>query len=100
MERKSLEEMNAWNYSEAWTFFTKNAIGIEIPETSEYVYSLATIPSIDLRECSKAKKILRKFIFGNTLVLIDGASNSGKTTFAKRLANDVGASIVDIDMTR
>ena len=94
-----LDEMVKWNYAKAWKFFTENSIGRLIPETELYVRSMSHTVAEDLRGQSDAhKKILNAINTTKTLVHIDGGSLNGKTTFAKRLAKHINASVVDIDL--
>ena len=94
----NIEEMVKWNYSRAWQFFTENAFGRLIPETVLYLRSLSLCPTEDLRGCFNARKKILDSLEDKTLVVIDGASLNGKTVFAKRLAKQINASVVDIDL--
>ena len=94
----SLEEMIRWNYAKAWKFFTEYSVGRLIPETELYVRSMAPTLAEDLRGQSDAREKILNAINVKTLVLIDGGSLNGKTTFAKRLAKHINASVVDIDL--
>lgn len=93
-----IEEMNKWNYAKAWKFFTENAFGRLIPETELYMRSLPLCLTEDLRGQQNARDKILGSIKGKTLILIDGASLNGKTTFANRLAKHINANIVDIDL--
>lgn len=95
-----IEEMLKWNYAKAWKFFTENAFRRMIPETELYMRSMQVCLTEDLRGKEDARqKILNSLeIKGNSLILIDGSSLNGKSTFANRLAKQINASIVDIDM--
>lgn len=95
---KTLEEMNQWNYKEALKYFNENAHNQYIPETEVYIRSLRPIQTIDLRKNYNARKVLLETVASGTLVLIDGPSNNGKTTLAKRISDKTGAEIVDIDL--
>lgn len=94
----SFEEMARWDYAKAWKFFSENAVGRLIPEVEVYVRTLPPTVAEDLRGRSDARGKILNAIKGKTLVLIDGASLNGKTTFAKRLAKHINASVVDIDL--
>ena len=94
----SLEEMIRWNYAKAWKFFTEYSVGRLIPETELYVRSMAPTLAEDLRGQSDAREKILNAVNVKTLVLIDGGSLNGKTTFAKRLAKHINASVVDIDL--
>ena len=93
-----IEEMNKWNYSKTWSFFTENAVNRFIPESELYLRSLKLCPTKDIREDKDAKKIILESLKKKSLILIDGSSLNGKTTFATRLSNQTKASIVDIDL--
>lgn len=94
----SLLEMEKWNYKTAWEFFTREAFQKYIPETEIYIRSLPLSETFDLRRNYQARSIIMNSINKNSLILIDGPSASGKTTFAKRLAKKTNAIIVDIDL--
>lgn len=102
---KTLEEMNNWSYKEAFYFFNNNAVQQFIPESREYVMSLRPCVTMDLREGNKysldTKKscdIILGAITSQTLILVDGNSASGKSTFSKRLAKKLDAEVLDIDL--
>ena len=69
-----------------------------IPETALYLRSLSLCQTKDVRGCSDAHEKILNSLNGKTLVLIDGASLNGKTTFANRLAKQVNATVIDIDL--
>ena len=94
----NIEEMIKWNYAKAWKFFTENAFGRLIPETVVYIGCLSPCTTEDVRGCPDAREKILNSLKENTLILIDGASLNGKTTFAKRLAKKTNASVVDIDL--
>ena len=94
----NIEEMAKWNYSRAWKFFTENAFSGLIPETVLYLRSLSLCPTVDVRGCSNAREKILNSLKDKTLILIDGASLNGKTTFAMRLVKQTNASVVDIDL--
>lgn len=94
----NIEEMNKWNYYKAWEFFTNNAFNRYIPETELYVRSLKFGKTIDLRDDKDARKKILESIKPKTLILFDGGTLNGKTTFAERLARNIGAQVVDIDI--
>lgn len=94
----SFEEMVRWNYAKAWKFFSENAVGRLIPEVELYVRTLPPTTAEDLRGQADSREKILNAINGKTLVLIDGGSLNGKTTFAKRLAKHINASVVDIDL--
>lgn len=93
-----IEEMVNWDYSKAWKFFTENAFGRLIPETVLYLRSLSLCQTEDVRGCSDAYEKILNSLKKHTLVLIDGSSLNGKTTFAKRLAKQANATVIDIDL--
>jgi len=93
-----IEQMNKWNYQEAWNFFSKNSFNRLIPEAELYVRSLTHCSTEDLRNDKDARKKILEVLKKNSLILIDGSSLNGKTTFAKRLAKHIKADVVDIDL--
>lgn len=93
-----IEEMVKWNYARAWKFFTENAFRRLIPETILYIRSLSLCLTEDVRGHSDAREKILNSLKDNTLILIDGATLNGKTTFAKRLAKWTNTSVVDIDL--
>ena len=98
---KTIQEMNNWTYKKAWQFFTENAVNNYIPEAPLYVEGLEKMSkTIDVRDDKNARsKILKSIKNKKTLVLIDGSSLNGKSTFARRIVNNLnGAEIVDIDL--
>lgn len=94
----TLTEMMKWNYKKAWQFFTENAVQRYIPESEYYIRSLNYVPTIDLRDNRKAKEIITQKISSNTLILIDGPSANGKTTFAYRISQHINGIVIDIDL--
>lgn len=94
----NIEEMVKWNYARAWKFFNENAFGRLIPETVLYIGSLSLCQTEDVRGHYDAREKILNSLKGKTLVLIDGASLNGKTTFAKRLGKRTNANVVDIDL--
>lgn len=97
MNMVTIQEMEGWNYEKAWGFF-KMFAGKYIPELSLYVRSLEPCKTVDIREDSCARQRILDVINSKTLILIDGSSSSGKSTFANRLANKTGAKVIDIDI--
>lgn len=94
----TIKQMNKWDYSTAWQFFTNNAVNRYIPETELYLRSLKITKTIDLRYDKGAREKILESLKPRTLILIDGASINGKSTFAGRLARNIGAEVVDIDI--
>lgn len=94
----TMEEMNNWNYAKTWKFFSENAFNRFIPETEQYIRSLKVCVTEDLREEKDAKLKILNALKKKTLILIDGSSLNGKTTFANRLSKHIQANIVDIDL--
>lgn len=94
----TIQEMNNWNYSKTWRFFTENAVNQYIPEAELYLRSLKICETVDIRDDKEARNKILDSIKCRTLVFIDGASANGKTTFAKRLASHTNAEVVDIDI--
>lgn len=94
----TMEEMNNWNYATAWDFFNKNAVRQYIPESQTYVQSLKIGKTIDIRDDSEAREKILQSLKSKSLILMDGSSLNGKSTFAKRLARMIEAEVVDIDM--
>lgn len=95
----TIEEMKNWDYKTAWKFFTDNAVQCYIPETELYVRSLGNCQTEDLRTDKQAyKKIMNILLNQKTLILIDGSSMNGKTTFANRLVKKIKGNIIDIDL--
>ncbi len=94
----TIAEMNKWNYAKAWKFFTENACNRLIPESKLYVRSMDLCQTIDIRNDKDAREKILASIKCKTLILIDGATLNGKSTFAERLAHIIGATIVDIDI--
>ena len=95
---KTLEEMNSWDYKTAYSFFEKNAYLNIIPESVIYLNSLPIGTTADLRSNYESREIILRSISSSTLILIDGASGNGKTTFGKRLSKFIGAELIDIDI--
>lgn len=95
---KTIEEMSKWNYKTAWKFFTENAFNRYIPESELYIRSLTLVPTEDLRDDENARQKILGNLKKKSLILIDGSSLNGKTTFANRLSKQIKASIVDIDL--
>lgn len=96
---KTIEEMSNWNYAEAWEFFTTNALNTYIPETALYIQSSKFSQTFDIRDDKNARnKILESVKDKRSLILFDGGSLNGKSTFARRLAKHIDCEIVDIDM--
>jgi len=97
---KTIEEINKWSYKEAWQFFNENAINRYVPELKLYFQSLEkNCKTIDLRDDKDARKKILESVKGKkTLILVDGSSLNGKTTFANRLSNCIDCEIVDIDI--
>lgn len=93
-----IEEMSKWNYATAWKFFSENAVNRYIPETELYVRSSRFCKTIDLRDCGEAAESIYSALRSKSLILMDGSSLNGKTTFSQRLAKRIGADIVDIDL--
>jgi len=93
-----IEQMSQWNYQKAWNFFSENAFNRLIPETVLYIRSLTHCPTEDLRNDKDARSKILEALKKKSLILIDGSSLNGKTTFAKRLAKHIEADIVDIDL--
>lgn len=96
--RKQLEEMLNWSYKEAYAFFTENAYGRVIPESKEYVTSLNSSSTIDLRKNSNARELILNSINHRTFILVDGGSLNGKSTIANRIAKHVNGIVLDIDL--
>ena len=94
----NIEEMNKWSYAEAWQFFTSNALKQYIPESELYVRSLKISKTIDIRNNNNARNKILESIKPKTLLLFDGSSLNGKTTFAERLAQTIDAQVVDSDI--
>ena len=94
----TINEMNNWNYATAWEFFTNNAYNQYIPETELYVRSLNIRKTIDIRDDKDARNKILGAIKTKSLILLDGSSLNGKTTFARRLARNINAQVVDIDI--
>lgn len=94
----TMEEMNNWDYATALEFFNKNAVGQYIPETQMYVESLKKCKTIDIRNDADAREKILQSLKSKSLILMDGSSLNGKSTFAKRLARMIDAEVVDIDM--
>lgn len=94
----TIDEMDKWNYAKAWKFFTENACNRLIPESKLYVRNMNSCQTIDIRNDKDAREKILASIKCKTLILMDGSSLNGKSTFAERLAHIVGATIVDIDI--
>ena len=95
---RKLEEMLNWSYKEAYAFFTENAYGRVIPESQEYVTSLNSSPTIDLRKNSNARELILSSINPKTFILVDGGSLNGKSTTANRIAKHVNGIVLDVDL--
>lgn len=96
---KTIEEMKNWNYETACNYFSENAFHCYIPETELYITSLETSPAEDLRGDKQAyEKIMNTLSNKKTLILVDGSSLNGKTTFAQRLVKKIKGNIIDIDL--
>lgn len=93
-----MESMDKWNYATAWTFFSENAVNRYIPETDLYIRSSRFCKTIDLRDSCEATEEIYKALKLRSLILMDGSSLNGKSTFAQRLAKRIGAEIVDVDL--
>ena len=93
-----IEEMNKWSYAKTWKFFSENAVNRLIPEAELYVRNMTLCPTEDLREDKGARKKILASLKKKSLILIDGSSLNGKTTFANRLSKHIETSIVDIDL--
>lgn len=87
-----------WSYKEAYAFFTENAYGRVIPESKEYVTSLNSSSTIDLRGKENARELILESIDSRTFILIDGGSLQGKSTLANRIAKQTNAIVLDIDL--
>lgn len=97
MARKRREILK-WNFERAWRYFEAQPTGKYIPEVKEYIDSMASdIETIDIRKRSSHEELTKELKSAKTFVLVDGPSNSGKSTFAQRLAMAVDAEVVDID---
>ncbi len=98
---KTIEQMNKWSYKKAFKYFTESDRDRIILDAQNYIASLnKMVPLVDFRKEKDASMAINKIkgsIGKNTLVLIDGASANGKTTFAERLASKIDAEIVDVD---
>lgn len=95
---KNLAEMQNWTYREAHEYFEKDRKNYS--EIREYLKDLKLVPTIDLRNLQKKSDAVEEIIESinnRTFILIDGASQNGKTTFAKRLAKKVDGIVLDID---
>ena len=94
-----LTEMIKWNYKETKNFFDTRAIGTDIPETKIYIDSLiGSSQTVDIRSKNEHHELTQELTSTQCFIIIDGPSNSGKSTFARRLANAINAEIVDIDL--
>ena len=94
----TINEMEKWNYTKAWKFFSENAVKKFIPESALYLRSLGICETIDVRDDKDARNKIMASLNSKSLILIDGASLNGKTTFANRLAKSIGAEVVDVDL--
>lgn len=94
----SIEEMRKWDYKTALKFFNENAVLKYCEEAQVYVRDSNISQTIDLRDDKNAREKILASLKSKTLVLVDGSSLSGKSTFAKRLAPIIDANIVDIDI--
>lgn len=97
-EMKIYNRIVKWNYKTAWKFFTEEAYMRYIPETEIYIKSLPVTETLDLRDNPKSGEILLEAIKPSSLLIVDGGSSNGKTTFAFELAKKVDGTVVDIDL--
>lgn len=94
---KSITEMRTWNFQRALKFFSPNAKG-ELPyEASVYMSEAKHGAVYDYRKESMNLGILDRWMQAPTLFFIDGASASGKTTLARKLAARYNIKVVDCD---
>ncbi len=91
--------MNKWNYKQANKFFAQNTPTHAVPETEVYIRSLPWVPTQDIRRMNNLDlSVVLGAITNRSMILVDGPSNNGKSTFAKRLAKKINAEVIDIDI--
>lgn len=95
----SIEEMREWNYRKIYNFFFTNASSNEHPEEqSQYVMDQKGCKTVDMRDKHFPIRLLERFVNGSMLIIVDGASFSGKRDFAKKIASiNPHVAIVDIE---
>ena len=92
-----VNEIRSWDFKRTWEFFYETtALGIT-PEFAEYVSEQPRGKVADLRGMSIQKSIIDYYVREHKLIIIDGVSCAGKTTFANNLAEEYGINVVDID---
>lgn len=92
-----ITDLTSLNYKEAWKYFSTDTAKQPIGEATEYIVALRRAQTIDLRKEEQAKERILGAIKPKTLILVDGCSLNGKTTFANRLARQINAIVVDVD---
>ena len=92
----NLKKMKRMNYAEAWTFFMENK-RMGAPEAMDYLKYISRKTFVD---DVRGKAIPFDELYkGGWLIIVDGVSCSGKTTTAKKIAEQFPETveIIDID---
>ena len=92
-----IDEIRSWNYAKTWTYFQITTASGVTEKFAEYAANLPQGNVSDFRGMSMPREILDKYVEEHKLIILDGTSLSGKTTFAKKLAKEYGINIVDVD---
>lgn len=92
------KDLTTLNYKDAWKYFSKHTANQPVEEATEYIVTLRRALTTDLRKKQQAKETILSAIKPKTLILVDGGSLNGKTTFANRLAKQIDAIVVDVDL--
>ena len=109
MSMPTVAEMMSWNYEEAFNFFMakggmmKDYWKVDLADKyvrCVYNCKVSTYVSDFIRALSRAKAAIKRFIEfagDSTLIVIDGESGTGKTTFAKKLCEKRDFVFLDYD---
>lgn len=92
-----VNEIRSWDFKRTWEFFHETtALGIT-PEFAEYVSEQPRGKVADFRGRAMPKDIIDFYVKEHKLIMIDGVSCAGKTTFAEKVAEEYNLKVVDID---
>lgn len=90
-------DVRSWDFSKTWMYFQATTAGGVTEKFAEYAASLPKCKVFDFRGKAFDKRVLDKAVEENRFIVVDGTSLAGKTTFAKRVSEEYGINVVDID---
>lgn len=91
---KNIETMD---FAKTWRHFQETTYAGVTEEFASYAGSLTRCDVQDFRGKPFDKGLLDNCIKKNRFILIDGTSLAGKSSFAKKIAEEYGINVVDVD---